>query len=98
MNGGLPGGPAGRPRISPCLGLMLTTSDDPDFGTEITLKVPFLVKKWRFESKIKESVTNDPASIGNANQTGSQGMRIVQRGPLTVVKNEAVNRVIRAKV
>jgi len=51
-----------------------------------------LIKKWSSGRSIR--VSNDLASIGNANQIGIRGVRIVQRGPLTVVKNEAVKRMI----
>ena len=54
-----------------------------------------LVKKVR-SGKIYSSGPNDLAIIGNANQNGKRGMRIIQRCPLTFVKNEAVNHAINA--
>jgi len=49
-------------------------------------------------SGIKRRVPKDLASIGNANEFGIRSVRIVQRGPLTIVKNEAVRHAMVAKI
>ena len=55
-----------------------------------------LVKEVRSGKIFQQRGPNDPAIIGNAIQNGKQGMRMIQRCPLALVKNEAVNHAINA--
>jgi hypothetical protein len=64
------------------------TTAGPQIWNGNYLEGAVLVKKQR-----RPGISNDLACIANPNQLGIRGMRIIESGPLIVVKNEAVMQV-----